>query len=121
MILLVDDSTTLLLSMAGVLAKAGFQVEQARDGREALTKLQGGAKPNLLITDINMPNMNGIELIREARKLASMRFTPILVLTTESQQQKRDEAKALGATGWMVKPVPPDDLLKVIKQVAPAA
>jgi two-component system chemotaxis response regulator CheY len=73
----------------------------------------------LIITDINMPNMNGIEFIKKARTI--LRFTPILALTTESQQGKRDEAKQSGATGWLVKPVGGQDLIKVIKQVVPGA
>jgi two-component system chemotaxis response regulator CheY len=75
----------------------------------------------LIITDINMPRMNGIELISAARKLPGFRFLPILVLTTVSQQAMRDKAKAEGATGWLVKPVASQDLLNVIKQVLPGA
>jgi two-component system chemotaxis response regulator CheY len=85
----------------------------------AFDKLKSGLKPDLIITDINMPNMNGIEFIKKARTI--LRFTPILALTTESQQGKRDEAKQSGATGWLVKPVGGQDLIKVIKQVVPGA
>jgi two-component system, chemotaxis family, chemotaxis protein CheY len=81
--------------------------------------LKGGLKPDLLITDFHMGAMNGIELVREVRKMPSVRFIPVLMVTTESQQQKRAEAKAAGATGWLVKPVQPDALLQVIKQVLP--
>ncbi len=118
-IFIVDDSTTILMSMHDILAKAGFKVEQANNGEAALAKLQGGLKPALMITDLNMPGMNGIELIGAARKLPGMRFTPILMLTTESQQHMREQGKAAGATGWLVKPVAPDQLLGVIKQVLP--
>jgi two-component system chemotaxis response regulator CheY len=120
-ILIVDDSATMLMSVKSNLEIAGFTVETAEDGVKALTKLKGGIKPDLVITDINMPNMNGIELIQNTRALPGFRFTPILVLTTESQQARRDEAKKLGATGWLVKPVGGADLLKVIKQVLPGA
>ncbi|QEP43775.1 response regulator [Ectothiorhodospiraceae bacterium BW-2] len=120
-ILLVDDSSTILLSMGDILTKAGFKVEKASNGKEALTKLQSGLKPNLVITDVNMPLMNGIELVREAKKLPGMRFTPMLVLTTESQQSMRDEGKKAGATGWLVKPVNSAQLLQVVKQVVPGA
>ncbi|MET0026912.1 MAG: response regulator [Candidatus Thiodiazotropha sp.] len=120
-VLLVDDSTTILLSMGDILAKAGFNVEKASNGKEALSKLQGGLKPNLVITDLNMPMMNGLDLIKEARKLPGMRFTPILMLTTESQLSMREEGKKAGATGWLVKPVQPDQLLGVVKQVVPGA
>ena len=98
---------------------AGFKVETAGDGEQALKRIQGGLKPDLIITDINMPKMDGLELIRQVRKL--LRFVPILTLTTESQQGKRDEAKRLGASGWMVKPLGGADLIKVIRQVLPGA
>ncbi len=120
-ILIVDDSATMLMSVKNNLEISGFTVETAEDGVKALAKLKGGLKPDLIITDINMPNMNGIELIQNARALPALRFTPILVLTTENQQARRDEAKKLGATGWLVKPVGGADLLKVIKQVVPGA
>lgn len=120
-VLLVDDSSTVLMSQGDVLMKAGYRVEKSVDGVDALGKLKGGLKPALMITDINMPKMGGIELIKEVRKLAGFRFMPILVMTTESQLQKRDEARANGATGWLVKPVPAADLLRTIKQVLPGA
>jgi two-component system chemotaxis response regulator CheY len=120
-IFVIDDSATILMSVRNNLEIAGFIVETAPDGVQALDKLKGGLKPDLIITDINMPNMNGLELIQHARALANLRFTPILVLTTENQQTRRDEAKKLGATGWLVKPMGGADLLKIIKQVLPGA
>lgn len=120
-IMIVDDSSTMLMSLRNSLEIAGFKVLEANDGSVALKTLQGGAKPDLIITDINMPNMGGIEFISKARALAGFRFTPILALTTESQQGKRDEAKKLGATGWLLKPVSGTDLNKIIKQVLPGA
>jgi two-component system chemotaxis response regulator CheY len=117
--LIVDDSATMLMSISGILAKAGLKVEQASSGEEALGKLQAGLKPKLMITDLNMGKMNGIELIRAARKTPGMMFTPILMLTTESQQDKRQEAKSAGATGWIVKPVDPASLTKLISQLVP--
>lgn len=120
-ILIVDDSTTMLMSLRNSLEIAGFSVLSASDGQVALDTLKAGAKPDLIITDINMPNMGGIEFMGKARALSGFRFTPILVLTTESQQGKRDEAKKLGATGWLVKPVSGADLTKIIKQVLPGA
>jgi two-component system chemotaxis response regulator CheY len=119
--MIVDDSPTMLMSIEGILTRAGIAVIKAASGEEALTKLQKGDKPNLLITDLNMGAMDGIELIRSARKLATLRFTPILMLTTESQQDKRNDAKAAGATGWIVKPVDPENLLKVVRQLVPGA
>ncbi|WP_290874538.1 response regulator [Aquabacterium sp.] len=118
-VLLVDDSSTMLMSLKSTLEISGFKVDTANDGSVALDKIKAGLKPDLIITDINMPKMDGITLIQEARKI--LRFTPILALTTESQQGKRDEAKKLGATGWLVKPVTGTDLVKVVKQVVPGA
>lgn len=120
-ILVVDDSATMVMSVRGSLELVGFEVETAADGAKAMVKLAGGLKPDLIITDINMPNMDGIAFIKEVRALRSFRFTPILTLTTESQAEKRQEGKAAGATGWMVKPVSGADLLKVIKQLLPGA
>ncbi len=119
-ILLVDDSPTILSSMSGILSRSGYATEQAATGEAALTKVQTGLAPGLVITDFHMPGINGLQLIQELRKLAATRFVPMLVLTTESQQEKRDEARKAGATGWLVKPVQPDQLLQVIRQVAPA-
>jgi two-component system, chemotaxis family, chemotaxis protein CheY len=118
-VFIVDDSTTILMSMEAILRKGGFTVAKAASGEEAMTKLQGGLKPNLIITDIHMPGMNGIELIRKVRIMPGIQFVPILVVTTESQQTKRDEARAAKATGWLVKPVKPDDMMKVVKQILP--
>ncbi len=118
-IFIIDDSATILMSMESILNKAGFTVAKAVSGEDAVTKLQGGLKPALIITDIHMPGMNGIDLIRKVRTMAGFQFVPILVVSTESQQAKRDEARAAKATGWLVKPVQPDDLLKVVKQILP--
>ncbi len=120
-ILIVDDSATMIVSLKATLDMNGYVVETAADGLLALGKLKNGSRPDLIITDVNMPHMDGIELIRNVRMLPAFRFTPILTLTTESQASKRDEAKRLGATGWLVKPVSSVDLLKVIKQVVPGA
>lgn len=120
-IFLVDDSVTMLMSVKATLEMNGFKVETAGDGVQALNKLKGGVKPDLIITDINMPNMGGLELIKNVRALPAFRFTPILTLTTESHAAKRDEGKKLGATGWLVKPVSGPDLVKVIKQVLPGS
>ena len=120
-ILIVDDSATMVLSVKSTLEMNGFTVDTASDGVQALAKLKGGLRPDLIITDVNMPNMHGLELIRNVKTLPGFRFTPILTLTTESQAVKRDQAKQLGATGWLVKPVSGPDLIKVIKQVVPGA
>jgi two-component system chemotaxis response regulator CheY len=116
-IFLTDDSATILLSISNILSKAGYAVEKASTGEEALKRFQSGVKVDLLITDLNMPGMSGIDLIKEIRKLPSYKFLPILFLTTESQQSKKQEAKAAGASGWIVKPATADDLLNTIKLV----
>jgi two-component system chemotaxis response regulator CheY len=116
-VLIVDDSATMIMSLKVALDMHGFKVETASNGQEALDKVRSGLKPDLVITDVNMPVMNGIEFIKNVRPI--LRFTPILVLTTESEHSKRDEAKKLGATGWLVKPVAGNDLISVIKKVLP--
>jgi two-component system chemotaxis response regulator CheY len=119
-ILILDDSTTMVMSLSRILIKAGYQVETAADGKEGAAKLAGGLKPNLILTDLNMPKMDGIAFIKEARRNAATRFTPIIVLTTESGTTKRDEARAAGASGWLVKPTGPVELLATLKQLLPA-
>lgn len=116
-IMLVDDSATILLSISNILSKAGYGVEKASNAAEGLAKFKAGAKVDLLITDLNMPGMNGIDFIKEVRTLPGYKFMPILFLTTESQQSKRMEAKAAGASGWLVKPATADELLNTIKLV----
>jgi two-component system chemotaxis response regulator CheY len=120
-ILIVDDSPTMTMSVKSSLEMNGFAVQTASDGVQAMIKLKAGLKPDLIITDINMPNMGGLELIKNVKALPGYRFVPILTLTTESDSKKRDEGKKLGATGWLVKPVSGVDLVKVIKQVVPGA
>lgn len=116
-IMLVDDSATILLSISNILTKAGYSVEKAANAAEGLAKFKGGVKVDLLITDLNMPGMNGIDFIKAVRMLPNYKFMPILFLTTESQQAKRLEAKAAGASGWLVKPATADELLATIKLV----
>lgn len=116
-IMLVDDSATILLSVSSILSKAGYTVEKSANAELALNKFNSGIKADLLITDLNMPGMDGIELIREVRKLSAYKFMPILFLTTESQQSRKQEAKAAGASGWIVKPATADELLNTIKLV----
>jgi len=120
-ILVVDDSLTMLLSLKSAFSSNGFNVETATNGQLALDKLKAGLKPNLILTDVNMPVMGGLELIGKVRALPGFRFVPILTLTTESQAAKRDEGRRLGATGWLVKPVNGDELIKVIKKIVPGA
>ncbi len=116
MALVVDDSTSMRQMVAFTLESAGFQVIQGADGQDALGKVNGKSV-NLVVTDLNMPVMDGITLIKELRKLPNFKFTPILMLTTESQDSKKQEGKAAGATGWLVKPFNPDQLLGVVAKV----
>lgn len=116
-ILAVDDSASMRQMVSFTLKGAGHDVFEAADGMEALkvAKTQNGV--DLVISDINMPNMDGIALIKELRQLPAYKFTPILMLTTESSSDKKSEGKAAGATGWIVKPFNPDQLLATIGKV----
>ncbi len=116
-IFIVDDSAVMIMSLKQILDMEGFEVVSAKDGMEALEKINEGLKPDLIITDVNMPRMGGLDFIKNVRPI--LKFIPILVLTTESDIEKRTEAKNMGATGWLVKPVGGEDLLKVINQVLP--
>jgi len=118
-ILIVDDSPTIIMSMEGILTKAGYNVAKANSAEAALQLLRNGSTYSMLITDLNMGKMNGIELIQNARQLPAYRFTPMLMLTTESQQSKRQEAKNAGASGWLVKPADTKALLGVLNQLLP--
>ncbi|TVQ99201.1 MAG: response regulator [Spirochaetaceae bacterium] len=115
-VLVVDDSSAIRQSVAFVLDQAGYGVVQAEDGVDALGKLDG-ATFDLIITDVNMPNMDGITLTANVRKNPAYQFVPVVVLTTESQSSKMDEGKAAGATGWIVKPFNAEKLLQVVKKL----
>jgi two-component system, chemotaxis family, chemotaxis protein CheY len=115
-ILVVDDSTSMRQMVSFTLREAGFDVLEGANGQEALTRVQGKSVA-LVVTDLNMPLMDGLTLIRQLRAKPEFKFTPILMLTTESQQEKKMEGKAAGATGWIVKPFQPDQLLQVINKV----
>ena|SRR5579884_1205505 len=114
-IMTVDDSASVRQMVAFTLRGAGYQVIEAVDGQDALGKLQGPV--HLVLTDLNMPRMDGIGLIRNIRSLPAYRYTPVIMLTTESQDAKKTEGKAAGATGWIVKPFNPQQLLSVLKKV----
>jgi two-component system, chemotaxis family, chemotaxis protein CheY len=115
-IMAVDDSASMRQMVSFTLKQAGYQVVEATDGRDALSKLEG-AGVHMMLTDLNMPNMDGIELIRSVRANSSCKFIPIVMLTTESQAEKKLEGKAAGATGWIVKPFKPEQLLAVVRKV----
>lgn len=116
-VLIIDDSDTIRQLVSFTLRQASFEVVEATNGQEAVRTLDEGTNPDLIITDLNMPVMDGITFIRQARSRAATRYTPILLLTTESQAEKKMEGKAAGATGWIVKPFDPDKLLAVISKV----
>lgn len=118
-ILVLDDLPTMVMSLSHVLKGAGYDVETGANGREGITKITDGVKPSVVLTDLNMPELDGIGFIKEARKIPSMRSTPIIVLTTEASGRKRDEARAAGASGWLTKPAEPNQLLSVVKQICP--
>lgn len=115
-ILCVDDSASMRQMIKLTLSGGGYEVIEASDGGDGLKKLAGKAV-NLVITDLNMPGMDGLTFIRELRKLSSVKGVPIVFLTTESDESKRAEAKAAGATAWITKPFQADRLLEIAKRV----
>ncbi|MDT8445439.1 MAG: response regulator [bacterium] len=115
-ILTVDDSASVRQMVQFTLSSAGYEVQEAVDGQDALSKL-GNGPYDLVLTDLNMPNMDGISLIKALRAESSTRTTPIVMLTTESQAEMKQQGKSAGATGWIVKPFNPDQLLAVVKKL----
>ncbi|MGY5615057.1 response regulator [Vibrio brasiliensis] len=115
-ILAVDDSVSIRQMVSHTLRDAGYDVETANDGRDALSKVTS-AKFDVVISDVNMPNMGGFELVKALRQKPQYKFIPILMLTTETSADKKQEGKSAGATGWLVKPFNPDTLLKTLKRV----
>lgn len=116
MILTVDDSATMRQMVAFTLSKAGYGIIEAEDGVAALEAVKG-QRIDLVITDVNMPRMDGITLLKNLRGLPEFKFTPILILTTESGQDMKQKGKENGATGWIVKPFSPEKLLDVVGKV----
>lgn len=116
LIMVVDDSASLRQVVGIALKGAGYDVLEACDGKDALGKLTG-QKINLIISDVNMPNMDGITLVKEIKQLAQYKFTPIMMLTTESQDSKKQEGKSAGAKAWVVKPFQPPVLLDAVSKL----
>jgi two-component system chemotaxis response regulator CheY len=114
-ILAVDDSASVRQVVGFTLRSAGYEVIEAHDGRDALDKCNRPV--HLVVTDLNMPVLDGIGLLKEIRASATHRYVPVVVLTTESQESKKQEARSAGATGWIVKPFRPEQLLAVVKKV----
>ncbi len=115
-ILVVDDSASLRQVVGIALKGAGYDVVEGCDGKDALTKLDG-RKVNLIISDVNMPNMDGITFVKAVKQLANYKFTPIIMLTTESQEGKKQEGQAAGAKAWVVKPFKPEQMLNAVSKL----
>lgn len=115
-ILVVDDSASLRQVVAIALKGAGYDVIEGCDGKDALSKLTG-QKVHLIISDVNMPNMDGITMVKEIKKLPAYKFTPIIMLTTESQESKKAEGQAAGAKAWVVKPFKPEQMLQAVSKL----
>ena len=116
-IMVVDDSSSIRQVVSIALKGAGYEVIEACDGRDALSKLTG-QKIHLIVSDVNMPNLDGIGLVKEVKKHPQYKFTPIMMLTTESSDSKKQEGKDAGAKGWLVKPFQPPALLSAVAKLA---
>ncbi len=115
-ILFVEDSASVRQVMNTTLTREGYEVIVASDGQDALSKLNG-SKIHLIISDVNMPNMDGLSFVKAAKQLPAYKFTPIIMLTTETQQEKMNEGKASGVKAWIVKPFQPPQLLAAVAQL----
>jgi len=116
-ILVVDDAITMRQLVAATLKSAGYEVVDARDGVDALKKLETEGRFNLIVSDVNMPNMDGITFLKEVKANMKHKFTPVIMLTTESQASIKEEGRKAGAKAWIVKPFKPNDLLAVVKKI----
>ena len=115
-ILIVDDSASLRQVVSIALRGAGYDVLEAGDGRQALAKLTG-QKVHMIVSDVNMPNMDGISFVKAVKQMPAYRFTPIAMLTTESQDSKKQEGREAGAKAWVLKPFRPDQLVAVVQKL----
>jgi two-component system chemotaxis response regulator CheY len=117
--LIVDDSKAMRQLVAFTLGGAGFEIIEGVDGQDGLDKLNALPHLSLIVTDVNMPTMDGLTFVKRVRALPAYKFTPLLVLTTESDDEKKKEGRAAGATGWIVKPFNPEQMLKTVAKVVP--
>ena len=117
-ILIVDDSRTIRQQVGFTLTKEGFEVVEAEDGQDGLNKLQANADISMVVSDVNMPNMGGLEMVEAIRQIEQFKFLPIIMLTTESSGDKVERAKKAGASGWLVKPFNPEQLVGAVKKLA---
>ncbi len=115
-ILIVDDSASLRQVVNIVLTRAGYHVLEAEDGKKALDHLNG-QKIHLIVSDVNMPVMDGISFVKEVKKMPSYKFTPIIMLTTEDQEEKKREGQLAGAKAWIVKPFQPEQMLQAVSKL----
>jgi two-component system, chemotaxis family, chemotaxis protein CheY len=118
-VLIVDDSATIRTLVSQTMVEQGFVVVEAADGQQALDALNRMGRVDLVVTDLNMPVLNGIDFVQRMRKLPAFKFTPVLLLTTETRTEQKDKAKAAGATGWLTKPFDPGKLRAVVQKVLP--
>ncbi len=116
-ILIVDDSTSLRIVVKIALERAGYLVLEAGDGKQALAALEKAGKVHLIISDVNMPNMNGIELLAQIRQHARHKFVPVIMLTTENQNEKKEQGRAGGAKAWICKPFDPPQLIDAVSKL----
>lgn len=115
-VMVVDDSASVRQVVSITLKSAGYDVVEACDGKDALSKL-GSQKLHLIICDVNMPNLDGISFVKELKKTAQHRFTPVIMLTTESEEAKKKEGQAAGARAWIVKPFQPAQMLNAVAKL----
>ncbi len=118
--LVVDDSKAILSLMRNVLDVAGYNVITASDGKDGLKMLNSGKQVDIIITDLNMPNMDGITFIWEIRKISKYMFTPICMLTTETEKAKLEEGESLSIDAWIHKPIQPVNVVNIVKQILPS-
>ena len=117
-VLIVDDSRTIRQQVSFTLAKSGFEVVEAEDGCDGIAKLKANPDIAMIISDVNMPNMNGLEMVEAINKDAALKHPPVVMLTTEGAAEMVDRAKRAGAKGWLVKPFKPDQLVAVVTRLA---
>ena len=116
-IMIVDDSASLRQVVGIALRGAGYEVIEACDGQDALAKLNANSKVHLIISDVNMPNMDGIAFVKAAKQMPNLKFTPVIMLTTEAQESKKQEGQAAGAKAWIVKPFQPAQMLAAVAKL----
>ncbi|MEY2894141.1 MAG: hypothetical protein RJA98_4049 [Pseudomonadota bacterium] len=116
-ILIVDDSSSLRTVVKLALVRSGYEVIEACDGRDALAKLEAAGKVHLIVSDVNMPNMDGITFVTQVKQHPRHKFTPVIMLTTEGQDAKKEQGRAAGAKAWIVKPFNPPQLLDAVSKL----